>query len=325
MPDVILKNVPGMAAARPVTVVQAATLTEQVFKDQFVAHGRPCLIKGAISHWPATRKWRDSDYLKRICGRQAVPFWPHENHVTRERIAPGVTSLSFAEAVDRLDKAGAGTVGAIGCNPGTAEMAADLGGFGFFTEADLGFSYPPHRFFIYRNAGSSWHFHAFDETLMSQVMGTKRVGLLPVEIPQRKAVTRIFDAEDYYDDPAAWDELAGAGLPWHVADLEEGDSLYIPPLWWHGIIVTSDSIGVTTPVSWRSPPQVIADSLRKMAAGQLDLTGIYSADQFRMMLDAARQLGMERELQIAWQRATADRQASIRGVAPAQNMAWPPV
>jgi len=138
MPDVILKNVPGMAAATPVAVVQAATLTERVFKDQYVAHGLPCVIKGAVRHWPATRKWHDSAYLKRICGRQMVPFWPHENHVTRERIAPGVTSLPFADAVDRLDKAGAGAVGAIGCNPGTAEMAADLGGFSFFTEADLG-------------------------------------------------------------------------------------------------------------------------------------------------------------------------------------------
>ena len=324
MPDVILKNVPGMAAATPVPVVEAALLTERVFNDQYVAHGRPVVIKGAVSHWPAIRKWHDSDYLKRICGRQMVPFWPHENHVTRARIAPGVVSLPYADAVERLDKAGAGAVAAIGCNHGTAEMAADLGGFSFFTEADLGFSYPPHRFFIFRNAGSSWHFHAFDETLMSQVIGTKRVGLLPVEIPQRKAVTRIFDAEAYYDDPAAWDELADARLPWAVADLDAGDSLYIPPLWWHGVIVTSDGIGVTTPVSWRSPPHVIADSLRKMASGQLDLTGIYSADQFRMMLDAARQQGMERELEIAWQRAVTEQLASIRGVPP-NARAWPPV
>ena len=128
------------------------------------------------------------------------------------------------------DEAGREEVIAIGCNSGTAEMAADIAGFSFFTEGELGFSYPPFRFFIFRKAGSSWHYHALDETLMCQVAGSKRVGLLQVENPHRKALIRIFAKEDYYEDPAAFDELAGENLPWFVADLDESDALYIPPL-----------------------------------------------------------------------------------------------
>jgi hypothetical protein len=313
MPDVILKNVPGMAAATPVPVLHASALTESAFKGEYVANSRPCVIKGAVSHWPAARKWHDREYLKRICGSQPVPFWPHENHVTRQRIAPGVTSMPFADAIDRLHDAEREEVGAIGCVPGTAEMAADLSGFSFFTEGDLGFSYPPFRFFIFRNAGSSWHYHSFDETLMCQVIGTKRIGLLQVENSHRKAIGRIFSQEDYYEDPSAFDELAGEKLPWFSADLDAGDALYIPPWWWHGVIVTSDGLGVTTPVSWRSPPQVIAESLRKMAAGNLDLNGIFNSDQFRHLLEAARKLGLERELEIAWKRGVAEQQVSLKG------------
>jgi len=327
MPDVILKNVPGMAAAMPVPVLNANALTERVFKGEYVANSRPCLIKGAVSHWPAMRKWHDREYLKRVCGSQQVPFWPHENHVTQKRIAPGNSSIPFAEAIDRLHDAEREEVAAIGCNPGTAEMAADIGGFSFFTEGELGFSYPPFRFFIFRNAGSSWHYHSFDETLMCQVVGTKRVGLLKVDNPHRKALCRIFSQEDYYEDPSAFDELADENLQWFSANLDEGDTLYIPPLWWHGVIVTSDRVGVTTPVSWRSPPHVIAESLQKMAAGKLDLTGIYNADQFRQLLDAARKLGLERELEIAWKRGVADQQVSLMnqfGARMAQT-AWPPI
>jgi hypothetical protein len=328
MPDVILKNVPGMAAATPVPTLHANALTERAFKSEYVANSRPCLIKGAVSHWPATRKWHDREYLKRVCGAQQVPFWPHENHVTQKRIAPGNTSMPFAAAIDRLHDAEREEAAAIGCNPGTAEMAADLSGFSFFTEGELGFSYPPFRFFIFRKAGSSWHYHSFDETLMCQVVGTKRVGLLKVESPRRKTMSRIFYQEDYYEDPSAFDELAGENLPWFVADLDEGDALYIPPLWWHGVVVTSDGIGVTTPVSWRSPSHVIVETLQKMAAGALDLNGIYNIDQFHQLLDTARKLGCERELEIAWKRGVADQQVSLMdqsGARVAQRPTWPPI
>ena len=328
MPDVILKNVPGMAAATPVPVLNANALTERVFKGEYVANSRPCLIRGAVSHWPAARKWHDREYFKSICGTQEVPFWPHENHVSKKRIAPGVTSLPFADAIDRLHNAEREKVAAIGCIPGTAKMAADLGGFSFFTEAELAFSYSQYRFFIFRNAGSTWHYHPMDETLTCQVIGTKRVGLLKVDNPHHKALSRIFSEEDYYEDPSAFDELADENLQWFSADLDEGDALYIPPLWWHGVIVTSDGVGVTTPVSWRSPPHVIAESLQKMAAGNFDLMGAFNTNQFRQLLDVARKLGLERELETAWKRGVADQHISLMnqfGVRTVQKPTWPPI
>ena len=217
---------------------------------------------------------------------------------------------------------------AIGCVTGTAEMSADLRDFSFFTEGELGFSYPPFRFFIFRNAGSSWHYHSFDETLMCQVVGTKKVGLLDVDNPHHKALRRIFFEEDYYEDPSVFDVLAGESLPWFSADLEQGDALYIPPLWWHGVIATSDGVGVTTPVSWRSPPHVIADSLGKMAAGNLDFNGVFEPDQVRWLVDAARRLGLERELEIAWRRGVAQQQISVvdqAGNRQPPQASWPPV
>jgi hypothetical protein len=328
MPDAILKNVPGMATAAPVPMLRADMLSERAFKEAYVAHSRPCVIKGAVSHWPATAKWHDREYLKRVCGRGTVSFWPHENHVSKKRSTPGVSNLPFADGVDRLYDAGRGAMAAIGCVTGTAEMSADLRDFSFFTEGELGFSYPPFRFFIFRNAGSSWHYHSFDETLMCQVAGTKKVGLLDVDNPHHKALRRIFFEEDYYEDPSVFDVLAGESLPWFSADLEQGDALYIPPLWWHGVIATSDGVGVTTPVSWRSPPHVIAANLRKMAAGNIDLYGRFDTSQFCQLLDAARKLGVERELEIAWSRGAAEYQALLvdqAGVRVAPKPAWPPI
>ena len=104
MPDAILKNVHGMASATPVPVLRAGELSERDFKDTYVANSRPCVIKGAVSHWPATAKWRDREYLKRICGRGMVPFWPHENHVSKKTCLPGATNLPFADEPPKSSK-----------------------------------------------------------------------------------------------------------------------------------------------------------------------------------------------------------------------------
>jgi hypothetical protein len=308
MPDVILKHVPGMASAMPVAVRNAAELSEAVFKADYVARSCPCVIKGAVAHWPATRKWRDRDYLKSICGTHEVIFLAHENHLTSKRTVPGQASLPYAQAIDRLYEA---KVGAIACNTGTAEMEADIKGFSFFTQAQPAFNYEPLRYFFFHNAGSSWHYHPFDETLMNQVIGTKRVGLLKVESPHHHAVRRIFFHEDYYEDPSVFAEIRDADLQWFSADLDEGDALYIPPLWWHGVIATSAGVGVTAPVSWRSPPHVVADALRKMGAGHFDLMGPFTLERLQAIRDAARAMGLERELDIAWQRASAARLVSV--------------
>ena len=73
-----------MAKAAPVPVLEAASLGEDTFRNDYVAHSRPCVIRGAIRHWPATTKWRDNAYLKSI-GAHDVRYWPHERHVSPKR------------------------------------------------------------------------------------------------------------------------------------------------------------------------------------------------------------------------------------------------
>jgi hypothetical protein len=112
----------------------------------------------------------------------------------------------------------------------------------------------------------------------------------------------IFFREDYYDDAGAFAGLEGANLHWHYANVEEGDALYIPPLWWHGIIPANSEFGVTAAVPWRSPLPVIADSLRRMALGEVDVVGKTTPEQIQFLLTVARNLGMEQELVIALKR-----------------------
>jgi hypothetical protein len=302
MPGTILGNIPGMEDASPVPVCEAGTLRERVFFEDYVSQSRPLLIKGAVKHWPASRNWRDPAYLKKLSGHRPVYFFPHENHITGRRMMAGKRDMQFGDALELLH-AGETDVASLGLPEDFAEMRRDLGRFPFLTRAEPSFLYPPVRYFIYRNAGSTWHFHPFDETLMCQVIGAKKVGLLDARTPFQKKVQEVFFAEDYYDDPSRFARLDNVDLAFFTASVEEGDALYIPPLWWHGVTVASDGFGVTAAIPWRSPPSVIADCIRRMAAGEVDLLGATSDTQLNALIAVAAELGLAQELAKAFERS----------------------
>jgi hypothetical protein len=303
MPDATLKNVPGMKNATAVPVLRAPDLRESVFLADYVSHSRPCVIKGAVRHWAATQKWRDRDYLKSRSGHHDVYYHPQEYHISAGKMEAARTTLSFAQAIDRLHAPETKVAMVVTAAP--SELLSDLGRVSFLSAAAPAFTYPPARYFFYRNAGTTWHYHPFDETLMCQIVGAKKIGLLSTNTPFNRAVSGIFFKEDYYDDASAFAALADAELPWFCATLEEGDSLYIPPLWWHGVIPLTESFGATATVTWRSPLHVDANGIRKLASGDIHMIGGADPAYFPPLLAVARQTGLERELEIGWARQSA--------------------
>lgn len=300
MPDNTLNNVPGMKNAAPVPVYRVEDLSQNRFVESHVFRSQPCVIRGAIRHWPALENWRDRDYLKRRAGHHSIYYYSTEYHLTAPRMDAVQLEIGFAEAIDRMHDPQ--TRLAIVATALPVELRQDLGGLSFLAQAPPPFTYPAARFFFYRNAGTTWHYHPFDETLMCQVIGAKKIGLLPAVNSRAKAVHDIFLKEDYYDDPAAFGALGGAQLPWMLATLEPGDSLYIPPLWWHGICPVGEGFGATAAVTWRSPIEVEAATIRKMASGMVHMQGVLQEDWLGALKDVARQTGLEEELKIGWMR-----------------------
>lgn len=301
MPGATFSHVPGMKAATPVAAVDADRLVEDVFIREYLSHSRPCVIRGGARHWTAIERWRDKEHLKTRAGHHEVLLYPGEYHTSTKRMeANGKRQLPLADAIDHLHAED--TKMGIVVTGKPSELLPDLGGFHFLTNTQPGFCYPSARYFFYRNAGTTWHYHSFDETLMCQIIGSKKVGLLNVNNPSGWVIRNLFLYEDYYDDPSAFDGFDNTGLRWFEASLDPGDALYIPPLWWHGIVTTTASFGATASMTWQSPPYIIADSLRRMAAGEADVIGKPGFQRVDALRDTARRLGLEEELAIAWRR-----------------------
>jgi hypothetical protein len=258
----ILQNIPGMADARKVPSVNAADLTEARFRRDYVDRNLPVLVKGAIRHWPAVGKWTVKRYLAEKVGGNMVNLYRHlnfSNDSTMKRNAIPGTMSEALEALHGDDDAVIFLPFRVDApNSKFTSLKADIEGMPFLAKPKAPLFYPRARTFMYRGAGSGWHTHTIDETLMCQIGGAKRVGLLPAKDPRYAALKEIFFGERYLDDPAVFDQLPGELRPF-VADVQEGDALYIPPSWWHGVQPIDGGVGATLAFCWRSPLHKLSD------------------------------------------------------------------
>ncbi|HTI10445.1 MAG TPA: cupin-like domain-containing protein [Puia sp.] len=250
--------IPDIQNAARAPIVYAEDLTTEVFQHKWVDNNRPCLIKKAVQHWPAVGKWRSKDYWLSTCDNFGVTVFPHENHVDYSRIKG--EDMPFYDAIERLfqnrDPVFSIPARKISGEKQVARLLDDIKGFHFLPSAPMPRDYDRQRLFIYRRAATAWHYHAIDETLMCQVNGAKRVALLPPDIPHPKNVIHYLRQERYLDGKPLDPSLK---LKPMIADVEEGDALYIPPYWHHGVAPKDGEIGFTLAYCWASPWHKLGD------------------------------------------------------------------
>jgi hypothetical protein len=256
--DELFSFIPGIERASPVPVVKADGLTEADFYKNWVSNNKPCLIKGAVRHWPAVKKWRNKEYWHAACDNFEVKVFPHQNY-NDEKKRKG-EAMPFYDAIDRLFEK-KDPILSIPSEPISEDrrffrVLKDIKDFPFLSPDKMPRMYDHRRFFIYRKASTAWHYHNIDETLMCQVNGGKRVVLLSPRIPHAKYVAKYLQDEMYLDnivlDPSL--ELKSMSV-----NVEEGDALYIPPYWHHAVAPIDAEVGFTLAYCWRSPWHIMGN------------------------------------------------------------------
>jgi lysine-specific demethylase 8 len=266
--------------------LEAPTL--KVFNDKFFASQTPVILRGAANDWPARKLW-DRDYLKNIVGPAVLTVERGPNGVHPDLTTIGLSGqeqVSFSEYVDAIwsgdevaktrfvigDKAA--ILNHDGQTPGEhfGPLMGDVIVPPFFDRKALRFI----GFWLSARGVLSWLHYDNDGLphLNAQVKGRKRVVLYP---PGQAALLYPFlytgDEGGTYsqfsqvdvEEPDLRRFPAFARAQRFAGMLEEGDMLFIPPLWYHSFRHL-DPININVNFSWRS--------------GRLALNGISARNRF---------------------------------------------
>jgi len=256
----VIDLVPG--DVRPLATVQASALDADGFWTQFVCKHQPLLIRNAARGWPALQHWGNPGYLESLCGEEVAGMSRTFNPLPAEAyfetaVRPGKLRRCLAE----MRAAPEDATFSIPAQPVPEQWRRDLGGYSFLkpTSDKRPSSFPRQRLFIYKNASTDWHFHATDETVTAQLLGSKRIALFRLTPLNWRLYSRNIRA-NFHHMPCCREFFPRQpALQKYEGVLEPGDAIYIPPFWWHAVDPVDTRVGVTLAHCFRTPLKRLGD------------------------------------------------------------------
>lgn len=230
-----------------------------------IAGCRPLVVRGLVADWPVVRAARGSprllrDYLAGFdCGSAVETFFGEPQIHGKYYYAPGLKGFNFErrvmkllEAVDSI-LAAIGSPGAKSVYAGSVPTANCLPGFAADNPMPL---LPPEaspRLWLGTASNVSSHYDTFDN-LACVIAGRRRFTLYAPELigklymspidntmsgpPVSLAASAAPEARAQFPE---FEEIRDQAL---VVELEPGDALYLPKLWWHQVESSADFNGL---------------------------------------------------------------------------------
>ncbi|HEX2084530.1 MAG TPA: cupin-like domain-containing protein [Solirubrobacteraceae bacterium] len=224
-------------------------LGPDAFFAEYYARNRPVVLTGLMRDWPALERWT-LDHLRDAYGdrtvsvqvdRRDTPVWdvflrdhnrtmPLREYVDMVESA-GETNAFYMTAADRLL-----------WQPGLRSLLDDIVVFpGFLDPAEL----RRNVSVWFGPAGTVSPLHRDEvNVFLCQVLGRKRVRLIPSKLVHRLYNRRSFFSEVDLDDPDPERFPRFEGLPRLDVTIEPGEVLFIPVAWWHHVRSLDVSISV---------------------------------------------------------------------------------
>lgn len=228
-------------------VPRLSGLSREDFLSRFYASGRPVVVEGALTDWPALEKWTPA-YLRKTVGDAPVEFQSDRSGDPDFELLKDKHKVRapFGRFMDLIEGQAGNDAYITAYNSGTnAEAFRPL-------ESDMRFIdvylTAGHGMLWVGPAGTFTPLH-FDLTnnMLAQVVGRKQVILVPPsETPLMAHRRHVFsDVHDIEDERCLAKHPGARNARRHVVDLGPGDLLYIPIGWWHQVRSQAFSVMLT--------------------------------------------------------------------------------
>lgn len=244
----------SLAALSPIARIDPPSPTE--FLSRYVKPSRPVILRGAIDDWPAMRLW-SYDYFRERFGQREAPVVRVKDgtlydatgglHYERMRVRDYVDLLARGEPIDlymafRVHEVMPELFDDIILPPYCRDAPWSRSRFWFAGPSMKG---PLHR--------------DLPENLFAQVGGRKQFILLDRRLTRmvhrhsfRSGVPNYSPVDAAAPDLARYPRFRDA--PLMLAEVEPGDLLYIPSMWWHQARSVDASVAIN--LWWLRGPMV---------------------------------------------------------------------
>ena len=248
--------------------------------DDILNATQPLLLKGLVSDWPIVKAGRDSaqaaaDYILKFYNGQALPaFMSASTNNGRLFYNADMSGFNFERVRGKLDELLAELLKRTELLDGTAASgkvptcyvgSTNLDHWfpGLRQQNDLGLAVEAPLVSIWMGNQSRVAAHYdFPNNIACSVVGRRRFTLFPPEqldnlyvgpldfTPAGQAISLVdFDNPDFERFPKFRGALSAA----LVAELEPGDAVFVPSMWWHHV-ESLDSFNVLINYWWRNSP-----------------------------------------------------------------------
>lgn len=246
--------------------------SREEFERRYLRPGRPVLITGVVSKWPAASLWTPDQLVSRV-GQNQVPV----SVMSRPGDYAGAVrrKMALAEYVATLSGGSQGPgetyLGEVPLAKFFPELMGDVERPGFFPDED------PLNAVLYMGLRqfSQLHYHPLGSATLCQVYGRKRLWLYPPDqtpylykYPWYSDNSNMSLTTSSKPDPREFPRFARA-KPIELV-IGPGELLFIPIYWWHAIQNEELNIAVvffwyrSMRTRWLPPPGMRAEYFREI-------------------------------------------------------------